>query len=93
MLFGKDIREKLGRLEKLLGDENRRALFLVSVEKRVKDLEDQNRQLFDRLMARNFQEFSVFEKDPEDLKVPDRELEEHEKEDNAGEILEIADEA
>jgi hypothetical protein len=92
MLFGKDIRERLRRVEKLLGDENRRALFLVSSEKRVKDLEDQNRQLFDRLMARDFQEFSVFEKDPEDLKVPDRELDETEDEESAGEILEITDE-
>ena len=92
MLFGKERREGLGRLEKLRGDENRRALFLVSVEKRVKELERQNRELFDRLMARNFQEFSVFEKDPEDVKIPERELGEDEVEENAGEILEITDE-
>jgi len=94
MFFRKGIRERLEKLEKLLEEENRRALFVVSSEKRVRELERQNRELFDRLMSKNFPEFTTYREEAEAHHLAKFEpLSEDADEQNAGEILEITDEA
>ncbi len=92
MFFTKAYKERLERIEEALKNENRKALLVLGLGGRVKDLEAQNKQLFDRLMARDFQELSVFGSQGSDETVPDRELTEDEDEENAGELLEITDE-
>ena len=93
MFLRKEIIEKLEKLKKLLEDENRQAVLLITMEKRITELERQNAKLFDRLMARDFQELMVY-KEPES---GDKEVVEPIPEDadeaNAGELLEIPDEA
>ncbi len=93
MFLRKEIIEKLEKLKKLLEDENRQAMLLVTMEKRLTALEKQNERLFDKLMARDFQELMVYkEPEPGDEQVTEP-IPEDADEANAGEILEISDEA
>lgn len=93
MFLRKEIIERLEKLKKLLEDENRQAVLLVTMEKRLTALEKQNERLFDKLMARDFQELMVY-KEPEPGDEKDVEpIPEDADEANAGELLEITDEA
>ena len=93
MFLRKEIVERLTKLKKLLEDENRQAMLLVTMEKRITELERQNAKLFDRLMARDFQELMVYKEIEPGGEPIVEELPEDADEANAGELLEITDEA
>jgi len=88
MLFSKAGREKVERILDMVEGEGR---AVVMLEARMKVLEDQNQQLFDRLMAVDWEKYAMFRPDKADATYHPMEapLAEVQLEDNAGEILEI----
>lgn len=98
-MFGKrEMLERLNELETLV----QRLLDYVegedravrALERRLEQLEEQNSSLFDRLMARDWESFASFR--PEESRLADlrtRPYDPAADDTNAGEIMEIKDEA
>jgi len=89
MFFGKRDKERLGKILGLLETEGS---VVGLLERRVEELERQNKVLFDRLMARNWEQYSIY-KGEEMGGAGDYlgELLPEEDEENAGEILELGE--
>ena len=81
----KRLKEKLERLEDMLDT------ALTRLNERDEERERliaQNKELFDRLMSRNFEEFRVYQPtDYEDLEMGTKGIDPDQDEENAGEIL------
>ena len=71
--------------EKLMKDHVPKS-YAEALERRVTELEKQNKQLFDTLMSRNWEEYAQLRED-QTYTVPETELEADQDYTNAGEIV------